>query len=304
MMISNRFENTKPANLLLVFLAVVFGYCLYEFFVFQNSWDWKQVLQAIGSWLLLLGSMIFLNIIDRWNELTQNNSYSLLFFGVFTILFPDVYNNLAILGANLLIIIAMWRIIALRTEENVSQKIFDASLFIICASLLNTWALFFLLNVWISLLFYGSKKRKYWLIPFFAVFSVAVLFSTVLVLTGFSYAFPTLEELKRFDYERFTQAPILFSLVVVGLMLLVSLAVYIFKTKYHSGSSQVVIQFLLVGTVAVFFSKEPIYIFAQQSILFALYVEQVQKKWLKETILWVLLTIPIAVLLLHFISKS
>lgn len=87
-------------------------------------------------------------------------------------------------------------------------------------------------------------------------------------------------------------------------MFLVSLVVYLFKSRYHSGSSQVIIQFLLVGLIAVFFSKEPIFIFAQLSILFALYIEKIDRFWLKETILWLFLAIPPTILLLHFIAKG
>lgn len=303
-MISNRFENTKPINLLLIFTALLFGLFLYEYFIFENPWDWWHILTRVGSLLLLLVSMTFLNKIDRWNELTENNSYSIFFFAIFSIIFPFIFNNPALVASNLLIIISIWRIMTLKTEENVPQKIFDASFLIVCAGLLNVWAFIFLLNIWISLLFYGSKKRKYWLIPFLALFCVGVLLAAVLLVFKVPYQMPVVENLWLFDYREMLFLPTLISLVITAIMFVLSLVVYFFKSKYHSGSSQIIVQFLVVGLVAVFFSKEPIFIFAQLSILFALYIEKIERFWLKETILWLFLAIPLSVLLLHFVAKS
>lgn len=303
-MISNRFENTKSINLVYIFLALLFGLFLYEDFIFEHSWDLNNTYKRIGVSVVLLISMIFLNTIDRWNELTENNSYSIFFFGIFSIIFPSIFNNIALASSNLLVIIAIWRTMTLRTEENVPQKIFDASFLIICAGLLNVWAFVFLLNVWMSLLFYGSKKRKYWLIPLLAIFCVTTLFSAGLILFKAPFQLPAIENLWRFDYQEMMYLPTLVSLIITAVMFLVSLVVYLFKSRYHSGSSQVIIQFLLVGLIAVFFSKEPIFIFAQLSILFALYIEKIDRFWLKETILWLFLAIPPTILLLHFVAKG
>ncbi|ATA72569.1 hypothetical protein CGC49_04210 [Capnocytophaga sp. H4358] len=303
-MISNRFENRKPANLLAVILAVIFGQLLYEFFIFDTIWKVWHVFRIIGVASLLYVTLYFLNKIDRWNELTQGNSYSLLFFGVFVILFPTAYTNLLILASNLLITIAIWRMLSLKNERNIPQKIFDVSFLILCAGLFNVYALFFLLNVWISLLLYRSKKKKYWLIPFFAIFCVGILSSVMFLVLDLTFTVPSTGDLWDFSYQKALHPPMLFSLILMGFILITSLLVYFFKNKYHSGSSQLIVQILSVGLIVTFFSKEPVFIFTPLSILFALYVEKITKKWLKETVLWSLLTIPLVVLLLHFISES
>lgn len=303
-MISNRFENRKTANLLAVILAVIFGQLLYVFFIFDTIWNVWHVFRIIGVASLLYVTLYFLNKIDRWNELTQGNSYSLLFFGVFVILFPTAYTNLLILASNLLITIAIWRMLSLKNERNIPQKIFDVSFLILCAGLFNVYTLFFLLNVWISLLLYGSKKKKYWLIPFFAVFCVGILSSVMFLVLDLTFTIPSTEDLWDFSYQQALHPPMLFSLILMSCILITSLLIYFFKNKYHSGSSQVIVQILSVGLIVTFFSKEPVFIFVPLSILFALYVEKITKKWLKETVLWLLLTIPLVVLLLHFASES
>lgn len=302
--ISSQFENKKSVTLLIIFFALFAGFCLYDFFIFEDAWNPSNLLTRTGSFVALFASIFFLNIIDQWNELTENNSYSIFFFSFFTTIFPDVYNDISISISNLLIVIAIWRIMTLKTEENIPQKIFDASFLIICAGLLHIWAFVFLANVWISLLFYGSKKRKYWLIPLSALFCIGVLFSAGLILLGIPFKLPEISNLINADYQQIMYLPNLVALVIVAIMFLVSVTVYFFKSYYHRGSSQIIIQFLFVGLVAIFFSKEVLFVFAPLSILFALYIENIGRFWLKETILWLFLTIPLAVLLLHFISKS
>ena len=58
------------------------------------------------------------------------------------------------------------------------------------------------------------------------------------------------------------------ALVSLVLLFLVSVGVYYFRSTYHSISSIVVVQFLWVGLLVAFLSKEVIYIFAPHSHTF------------------------------------
>lgn len=304
-MVSKYLENTKPINLILGFTALFIGHLLYQLLIFNRGWGLYHWLEALGVWIFLLLSMYFLNTIVRWNELTEKpNSYAIFFFAVFLMLFPQTFEKTLLVLSNLLIIIALWRILSLKTNKNISQKIFDASFLIIIAGMLHFWAFIFLLNIWISLLFYGSKKKLYWFIPLSAMFCIVVLFSAILIVLGKPFPVPDFDSLWTFDYSYAIAFPMSVSLIITSIMFLISLVVYLFKTKYHSLSSQVIIQFLIVGLIAVFLSKESIFIFAPLSILFALYVEKIERNWLKNTILWFLLLLPLVMLLLYFFTES
>ena len=304
-MISKRLENTKPINLIIAILALLVGYLLYEFLIFNRVWGIFHFFEVILTAFVLLLSMYFLNIIVRWNELTETqNSYAIFFFAIFLMLFPKIFKNTYLVLSNLLIIVATWRVLTLKTGKNVPQKIFDASFLILCAGLLNVWALWFLLNIWISLLFYGSKKKKYWFIPLLAVFCVSILTTTVLLVLGKSLPFSYFNFLPKYDDAQPFSFPMLVSIVITAIMFTTSLVVYFFKAKYHSASSQVIIQFLVVGLATVFFSQEAIFIFAPLSILFALYVEKIERIWLKESVLCTFLALPLVLLLLHYVTQN
>nr|WP_314559230.1 hypothetical protein [uncultured Capnocytophaga sp.] len=312
-MLSERFENTKPITFIIVLIALLIGDGLY-LYLYDNVPITLGVGLPFTDWIitfvLLCLSLLFLHQIDRWNELTETkNCYSIAFFSIFIVLFPSLFHQMQVVGANLFIIAAIWRALTLKTGEGIAQKLFDTSLLIVCAGLLHPWALVFLLNIWISLLFYGAQKRRFWFIPILAILIIAILLGAVLLLLALPFPYYNYYSTFVLDISRLLtlpsySLPFLVSLISFGLLLVVSLAVYYFRSKYHSISSLVVVQFLWVSVIVVFFSKEIIYCFAPIAILFALYAEKIRIWWLKETILWVLLALPAVVLGLHFITKS
>ncbi len=310
-MLSVRFENTKPITFIIVLLALLIGDGLFQFKILQLPLsDVSHLTVLMSTFVLLFLSLLLLHQIDRWNELTDTkNCYSIAFFSISVVLFPTLFDKVKLVGANLLIIVALWRVLTLKTGDGIPQKLFDTSLLIICAGLLHPWALIFLLNVWISLLFYGAEKRRYWFIPLLAIITVSILLGAILLILQEPFPIDDFTNLITSDINNllnFSSHSIATTIAVcsLALLLLVALAVYYFRSVYHSISSLVVIQFLWIGLIVVFLSKEVIYTFAPIAILFALYVEKIRVWWLKEIVLWSLLSMPGIGLLLHFITKS
>ena len=310
-MLSEHFENTKTITFVIVLLALLMGSGLYQYQILGLPFTEKyQIITTVITFFLLWLSLLLLHQIDRWNELTETkNSYSIAFFSIFVVLFPTLFLKNEIVGANLLIMAAMWRVLTLKTGIGIPQKLFDTSLLIICAALLHPWTIIFLLNIWISLLFYGAQKRRYWFIPFLALLVIALLAASIVLLLEIPFPFDYYTLTFVEDVQYLFQLPdhSLPYLVALGCFVVLfafSLIVYYFRSKYHSISSLVVIQFLWVGLLVVLLSKEMIYLFAPIAVLFALYVEKITLRWLKETLLWLLLVLPALVLSLHFIAKG
>ncbi len=310
-MLSEHFENTKTITFVIVLLALLMGSGLYQYQILGLPFTEKyQIITTVITFFLLWLSLLLLHQIDRWNELTETkNSYSIAFFSIFVVLFPTLFLKNEIVGANLLIMAAMWRALTLKTGIGIPQKLFDTSLLILFAALLHPWAIIFLLNIWISLLFYGAQKRRYWFIPFLALLVIALLAASIVLLLDIPFPFDyyTLTFVEDVQYLFQLSDHSLPYLVALGCFVVLfafSLIVYYFRSKYHSISSLVVIQFLWVGLLVVLLSKEMIYLFAPIAVLFALYVEKITLRWLKETLLWLILVLPALVLSLHFIAKG
>ncbi|WP_315013282.1 DUF6427 family protein [Capnocytophaga leadbetteri] len=310
-MLSERFENTNPITFIIVLIALLIGDGLYQYEILQIApFNSPHTTTLLITFVLFWFSLLLLHQIDRWNELTETkNCYSIAFFSIFVVLFPYLFQEVKVVGANFLIIAALWRVLTLKTGEGISQKLFDTSLLIVCAGLLHPWALIFLLNIWISLLFYGAKKRRYWFIPLLAILIIGILLGATLILFDYTSFLSDYYQKLYTDIEHLLvfpsyPLPTLVALGCLGLLFAVSLIVYYFKTTYHSISSLVVIQFLWVAVIVAIVSKEVLYCFAPIAIIFALYVEKIRIWWLKETVLWLLLSLPAALFTLHFITKS
>lgn len=310
-MLSEHFENTKTITFVIVLLALLMGSGLYQYQILGLSFtENSQIITTVITFFLLWLSLLLLHQIDRWNELTETkNSYSIAFFSIFVVLFPTLFLKNEIVGANLLIMAAMWRALTLKTGIGIPQKLFDTSLLILCAALLHPWAIIFMLNIWISLLFYGAEKRRYWFIPFLALLVIALLVASIVLLLDIPFPFDNytltfVEDVQYLFQLSDHSLPYLVALGCFVVLFAFSLIVYYFRSKYHSISSLVVIQFLWVGLLVVLLSKEMIYLFAPIAVLFALYVEKITLRWLKETLLWLILVLPALVLSLHFIAKG
>ena len=113
-------------------------------------------------WVLLLFimCMVVLNFIAKRNELTQRNAYKTLLFAAFSCMLFEVLRNDDVIIANFFVLLAMRRVISLRSQRVTTRKIFDASLWIFVASLFYFWAvLFMILSPTASTLFpNGSRK--------------------------------------------------------------------------------------------------------------------------------------------------
>ncbi len=175
-MITSIFKKSSILNYGLIIILV-----LASFFIFQNSdlgnkMAGNTLTANLLSLLLLLTSFFLVNFIVKKNGLTKASSYTILFFLLFLLLFPVVFNHSNLLFANFFLLLAMRRLISLQTLKAPKEKIFDASMWIFIASLFHFWSILFILLVYISIIFHVSRDYRNWLLPFVAFVTTAVVF--------------------------------------------------------------------------------------------------------------------------------
>ncbi len=183
-MISSVFGKTKPVNYILV-LSVLFGfYWLVKGLRFGPQLTVDTLPGDLFYASVLLFSVLAVNFIVQRNQLTGAHSYAIYFFGLLTILFPETLLDGSAVVANLFLLLAMRRLISLKSLREVKSKVFDASLWIAVSSLLVDWMLLFLLLVWLYVYFYQPENIRNWLIPLAAVFTVGIIAYAVSLLAG------------------------------------------------------------------------------------------------------------------------
>ncbi|GAA3723363.1 MULTISPECIES: DUF6427 family protein [Flavobacterium] len=189
-MITSVFKKSTPLNYsLVVILILVF------FFMFQikdPSWVTSYFLafQKVSLLCFILASFFMINFIVKKNGLSKDNGYSILFYLLFILFFPTIFNNSNVIYANFFILLALRRLISLQSLKASKEKIFDAAFWIFVASLFQFWSILFIILVYISIIFHVSRDYRNWVLPFIALLAVTILFyMTSLILNIDAIAF-------------------------------------------------------------------------------------------------------------------
>ncbi|RZJ49442.1 MAG: hypothetical protein EOO44_18260 [Flavobacterium sp.] len=175
-MITSVFRKSTPLNYSLVVILILVFFFLYQ--IQDPSWISSSFLafQKISLLCFVFASFFLINFIIKKNGLSKDNGYSIFFYLLFLLFFPTIFNNPNVIYANFFILLALRRLISLQSLKASKEKIFDASFWILIASLFQFWCILFLILVFISIIFHVSRDYRNWVLPFIALLAVAVIF--------------------------------------------------------------------------------------------------------------------------------
>jgi hypothetical protein len=176
-MITSVFKKSTLLNFSLVVFLILFFDFIYQ--IQDLAWSNSAILvfkkSAIG--IVILASALITNFISKRNGLSKDSGYSILFFLLFLLFFPSLYDNINLVFANFFILLAFRRLISLQSQKASKEKIFDASLWIFVAALFHFWCILYLVLVFISIISHVSGDYRNWLLPFIAFFAIAIIFA-------------------------------------------------------------------------------------------------------------------------------
>lgn len=297
-MIASLFSKTRPINYALVLIMLFSCFFLYQFQVPNEDFTTVDLFSKTIVFLLLLLSFFMVNFISLKNTLTQNDNYAILLFLVFILLFPSVVNNLKIVLSNVFLLLALRRLISLKTLNSSKEKIFDASFWIFISAIFHFWSILYIILVFISIIFHSGKEYKNWILPFVSFLCVWILYiaTSLLLFDNYSINKDVFQvSFKFFEFKNVYQN--------MALALFVSIAVLFFASQtidyqnkplnMQSSYKQVYFAFLLAVGIYVFSTNKSndllIYTFAPLAILGANMFEKMKNSIYKEVSLYLLL---------------
>ncbi|HTG65265.1 MAG TPA: DUF6427 family protein [Flavobacterium sp.] len=176
-MITSVFKKSTPLNFSLVVFLIVFFDFIYQ--IQDLAWTNSAVLvlKKFGIGIIILASALISSFISKRNGLSKDSAFSILFFFLLFLFFPQLYDNINLVFANFFILLAFRRLISLQSQKASKEKIFDASLWIFIASLFHFWCILYLVLVFISIISHVSGDYRNWILPFIAFFTVVILFA-------------------------------------------------------------------------------------------------------------------------------
>lgn len=298
-MIANFFDKTKPINFLLLSVLVFIIFLLALFNRNSEPLNFFFFIKT-GLFLILAVLTVFvINFIIRKNSLTEDNSYAILFYILMSSYFPNCFLSEGIFMANFILLLAFRRIYSLRSSLQTKEKIFDGAFWIGIASLFYVWSLLYVILLYAAILIFRKTEWRNFLIPVIGLMTPIFLSYTYLLAFNDLDRFWNLWELNfNFNTAYYYSSKYIIPLILMGLMAVVSiypttkrslLAKIDFKATWTLLLSHILIS-LLVSLIAVDKNgSELIFMFFPLSILFANYLQVINRYWLKELIIYLFL---------------
>lgn len=307
-MLSDFFSKSKPIHYLFLGCLLLFVFVTAKISVFETNFNLVMLSKQLGLFLVCLGSVFIFDFFVTKNKLTQKNSFKMLLFVLFIAVLPETILNTRILLANFFLILALRRMLSLRTRKMVKKKLFDAALWIAVATLFYFWCILFFILLFTALLVYSFTDIKNYIIPITGILTVSILALSYQLIMGHDLnAYYESQTDFSFDFTALNSKRLIIGATLLFSFGLWSLFYYLRNIKSKSKSYRptfkliVVAALLAVGIIVLAPSKdgsEFIFLFAPLAIIMTNYLELISEKWFKETFLWILVLTPIFISLL------
>lgn len=307
-MISSFFSKANPIHLVIVCFIMLLVFVIAKFYYLDEPLTITGFIKQTALFMISLTSVFVLDFLSNKNNLTKKNSYKILIFSLFIALLPETYLNFRILIANLFVLLALRRIISLRSNKEIIKKLFDAAFWLSIATLFYFWSILFFILIVVGIILYRVVNIKNWIIPIVGILTVAIIWSSYMIIMGYDLIlyFQNLINFS-FDISTLNNKRIVISCTIIlsyGIWSLLYFIRYLKAKSKKSRPSFIIIIFMIIISLLVVAlapdknGSEFLFLFAPLSIIITNYLETISEKWFKETLLLGLIATPVIILML------
>lgn len=307
-MITTIFSKSKPINFLIVFSITLIA-CLLLPFKYPNVVVQEPVIWVLGGvFLIAFLSILVLDFIVSKNLLSQQNNYEILLFALFFLAIPQVFSDYKIMVSNFFILLALRRLISVRSKKEVVKKLFDTGLLIGVATLFYFWAIVFFPLIFIALLLFSETTVKHYLVPFIGLAAVAVLAICYSIIFYDDYFLALhINPAVNFDFSNYNSLQFI---TVITMLLSFGIWSSLFYLKdirkkmrsFRPSYKLLFFSCMFAAAITVFAPQkngsEFLFLFAPLAVIITNYIDTIEEKWFKEVFLGLLIIIPVVLLVL------
>lgn len=308
-MISSIFEKTKPINFIILLVFLFLFYWSVQFYLLDYTFSEIEIASSIAVLTTVLFSVFVVDFIVKRNKLTGTNSFAILYFTVLFVIFPETLGDSNAIFTSFFLLLAMRRLLSIKSLKNIKLKIFDAGLWICISSIFYEWAILYLFLVFAAIYIYEPKNIRNWLIILSTGFCFfMILYSALILLDETSF----LKNHYDFAIDFNSLFPIMWwSSIKLTLyaLLNIGLGFWIFIRLGKAGMGKVIVMRLIalsfiiglvVNLLVASKNTNAVIITFFPSVVFMVnYLESVKKPKLLELILVISIVVPVLV----FITK-
>jgi len=313
-MITSFFKTTKPFHFVLVSLILFFIFYYYRKDLILEDLSLVSIAQHFAIYLALIFSIAIQAFLVTKNNLTQKSSFNIVFLVLFLGITPStlIDNNLVL--SNLFIVLALRRLVSLKSNIDVKKKLFDAAFWIGIASLFYFWAILFFVLIVFAMLLYTIGHFKNWVIPFTAIIVLLICVTAYSILV--SNTFFDIENYistVSFDLSNYNKITLIIGITVIITITIWAMFFYIKKiqnlVRAKRTSYVLILYALFIALAIVIISPEKsgsefIFVFTPLAIISTNYLETIEDSWFAELFMWFLVITVIVILMLQFFTIS
>jgi hypothetical protein len=296
-MITSLFRKSTPLNYSIIVLGFIFSFFIIQIQLNSDSKTSVNWFEKAIILMVVFGSVFTTNFIIKKNQLSKDSAYTVLFYLLFMLFIPNVWNNLNLLIANFFVLLAIRRLISLHSPKTPKEKIFDASLWIFVATVFHFWCISYLLLVFISILFHTARDYRSWFLPFIAFVAIASVFVFAALFFQTSWISELIQNSAvnfKIDYFQTQYQNLALSIYAsIALFFVVSMVFSLSNRPLilHSSYKKIITAFLIGVFVFVISPNKSndllIFTIAPLSIMATSHVEMTQFKLQKDIVLFV-----------------
>ena len=307
-MLTSFFSKSKPINFIVIAVYMVIFYCIA---VFETGFETTvgNIVEELLVLILFILSSVLMDFIAKRNEVTSRNAYKTILFAAFACMLFEALQNNDVIISNFFVLLALRRVISLKSQRETKKKIFDATLWICVASLFYFWSILFIGIVFFGIIIHVSHNVKNWLVPILSFLTLLSIVTCVSLLINDSfYTFSEWFQDSNFDFTAYRSPAVLLPVSFLLALSIWSLFFYMgIIQRAGSMLKSSLLLFLLYFFTAIGVallaptkdSSELIFFLAPLAIIVTNYFQLLKDKWFQEVLLWLIISLP-AILLFAF----
>lgn len=292
-MLTRFFSHSKPIAYAITVVVFAIAFVIENFFSNSEEVNTTFTFKKLMTFVVFLLILFLLNFILKRNKIHGSNTYAISTLTLLLIAFPEVLRSYNFAFGYFFLLLAVRRILSLKTNTAVKQKLLDAGLLLSVSMMFEPLHVLFLGFIFLSVMMYVGYNFRHFIIPFVGVLIGYYVFAS------FSYIvhnewIPLLDFLPEFDgfdliVNQFKYNILLIFIAALIIWIIIQLTKIYSKAKLHQSESlNLIIVFWIISVLVLLLSATTwsvgaLYILLPLSIFIGSYFQlKTTKTWVKE----------------------
>jgi hypothetical protein len=292
-MLTRFFSHSKPIAFTIISILFTVAFFIENFLSKSVEVSTSFILNKIGLLAVFLFIIFLLNFMVKRNNIHKSNTYAVSIFVFLSIAFPELLRSSEFILSYLFLLLSMRKILSLKTNKNVKQKIFDSGFLLMISILFDPFHLLFLIFIYFGVIMYASQNYRHFIIPLFGIIVSFVMYTSFILIVensflNYSIYLPRFSNIEN-PFTNFKYSFLLSLSLLLLLWIIIQFPKIYSRSKLHVSESISLILVFLVVSLAVLLLNETsisvdiIYLIFPLSILIGNYFQlNSTKKWIKE----------------------